>query len=61
MLNTQKMKEITEYAQSQLPASVAKYIPSRLPAFGKGSSNYPYAVTRIRPNRVKHFNPDEKN
>ncbi|WNY24150.1 V-type ATP synthase subunit C [Methanimicrococcus hongohii] len=58
MLNTQKIREISEYAQSKLPKSVAKYIPSRLPAFGKGSSNYPYAVTRIRAMRVKLFPRD---
>ncbi|MBZ3935396.1 ATP synthase A1 subunit C [Methanimicrococcus blatticola] len=58
MLNTQKIREISEYVQDQLPDSVSKHIPSRLPAFGKGSSNYPYAVTRIRAMRVKLFPRD---
>lgn len=58
MLNTQKIREMSEYVQGKLPKSVSKRIPSRLPAFGKGSSNYPYAVTRIRAMRVKLFPRD---
>ncbi|MDR2945049.1 MAG: ATP synthase A1 subunit C [Methanosarcinales archaeon] len=58
MLNTQKSRKNSKSAQDFLPNSVFKNIPSRLPAFGKGSSNYPYAVTRIRAMRVKLFPRD---
>lgn len=58
MLNAQKIRECSEYIQGKLPARVSKYVPSRLPTFGKGSSNYPYAVTRVRAMRIKLFPKD---
>lgn len=58
MLNAQKIRECSEYVQGKLPARVSRYIPSRLPTFGKGSSNYPYAITRVRVMRIKLFPKD---
>ena len=58
MQNTQQIRELTEIAQAVLPESVSKSIPVRLPTFGKGTSNYPYAVTRIRAMRIKLFPRD---
>ena len=57
MQNTQ-LRELTETVQAILPESVSKAIPVRLPTFGKGTSNYPYAVTRIRAMRIKLFPRD---
>ncbi|WNY25892.1 ATP synthase A1 subunit C [Methanolapillus millepedarum] len=51
--SSQKIQEWAGKVQKKLPDNVAKYIPTRLPSIGKGSSNYPYAVTRIRAMRVK--------
>ncbi|MDV0445176.1 V-type ATP synthase subunit C [Methanimicrococcus sp. At1] len=56
-MSTQEVKEIAKWVQGLLPDSVSS-LPLRLPAFGKGSSNYPYAVTRIRAMRVKLFPRD---
>ncbi|MCL2863686.1 MAG: ATP synthase A1 subunit C [Methanimicrococcus sp.] len=58
MQNTQKIREISEAVREKLPDFVSKHVPSRLPTFGKGTSNYPYAVTRIRAMRVKLFPRD---
>ena len=57
MQNTQ-IRELAETIQAVLPESVSKAIPVRLPTFGKGTSNYPYAVTRIRAMRIKLFPRD---
>ncbi|MDY0266442.1 MAG: ATP synthase A1 subunit C [Methanimicrococcus sp.] len=58
MLNAQKVRECSERVKGKLPKRVSKYVPSRLPTFGKGSSNYPYAVTRVRAMRIKLFPRD---
>lgn len=58
MLNAQKIRECSECVKGKLPKRVSKYVPSRLPTFGKGSSNYPYAVTRVRAMRIKLFPRD---
>ncbi|WNY29032.1 V-type ATP synthase subunit C [Methanimicrococcus stummii] len=58
MLNAQKIRECSEYVQGKLPPQISKYVPSRLPTFGKSSSNYPYAVTRVRAMRIKLFPRD---
>ena len=58
MVNTQQIREPSRSAQISLPDSVSKLFSDRLPTFGKGTSNYPYAVTRIRAMKVKLFPRD---
>ena len=57
-MNAQKIQDLTLYVHGLLPKSVSEYVPDRLPKFGKGASNYPYAVTRLRAMRIKLFPRD---
>jgi len=50
-------QKIREWSESILPAEVSNYLFTHLPTF-ESSSNYPYAVTRVRAMRVKLFPRD---
>jgi len=50
-------QKIREWSKNKLPAGVSKYLLTHLPTF-ESSSNYPYAVTRVRAMRMKLFPRD---
>jgi len=57
-MNAQKIQDLTLYAHGKIPKRISKHVPDRLPRIGKGASNYPYAVTRLRAMRIKLFPRD---
>jgi V/A-type H+-transporting ATPase subunit C len=50
-------QKIRKWSKKKLPAKVSKYLLTHIPTF-ESSSNYPYAVTRVRAMRMKLFSRD---